>query len=308
MQIINLDSQSVGLCRNSVLVIGNFDAVHLGHQYLLKVARDIAIQNNLKLSVLTFEPHPRRLFRPDDTPFRITPPALKLWRLEECAVDKVIICPFDWGLAEMSASQFMQGILQVSLGPSKIVVGEDFHFGMHRAGTIESLRHFGFDVLPISLTTDHNRGTISATRVRGLIQSGRIDEANGLLGWKWEIWGDVQHGDKRGRTIGYPTANLPLGETIHPAYGVYAGAVQINHDGPWHKCATNIGIRPMFESKIALVECHILDFDGDLYGQKLRFRPLFKIRDEAKFSNIEELVVQMERDCQIVRDTTYLSS
>ena len=148
---------------------------------------------------------------------------------------------------------------------------------------------------------DGHHGVVSATRIRGLIQGGHIAEANQLLGWPWEIRGIVQKGDQRGRELGYPTANVPLGETIHPSYGVYATWVQIEGEAQWHKAATNIGVRPMFEVSTALVEAHLLDYTGDLYGKNLRIQPIRKIRDEMKFSDLGGLVKKIEQDCEAVR-------
>jgi riboflavin kinase/FMN adenylyltransferase len=163
------------------------------------------------------------------------------------------------------------------------------------------MRRSGLDVTDIALTADTHRGVISATRIRGALQAGHIDEANALLGWEWDIRGIVGHGDKRGRTIGYPTANVPLGETLHPSYGVYATLVRIEGQGEWLKAATNIGIRPMFEVRTGLVEAHILDFNGDLYGKELHIRPVQKIRDEVRFDSLDALIKQIDDDCHQVR-------
>jgi riboflavin kinase/FMN adenylyltransferase len=159
------------------------------------------------------------------------------------------------------------------------------------------MRAFGLNVSAIGLKLDSHHGIISATRIRGALQAGRMDDANALLGWDWEIRGMVGHGDKRGRTIGYPTANVPLGDTLHPAYGVYATLVRIAGEDVWRSAATNIGIRPMFELQTGLVEVHILDFDGDLYDKVLHICPVKKIRDEMKFSSLDDLVKQIDADC-----------
>lgn len=302
MTVIDLNDPSAQFPSDTVLVIGNFDAVHSGHSYLLSEARKIADEKGKKLAVLTIEPHPRRLFRPDDPPFRITPQPVKLERFEQEHIDYAFVLPFTWEAAEQSAGGFVREILREKLSPAAIVVGDDFHFGHNRSGNVETLRVSGFETHTIKLKTDPQHGIISATRIRGLIQSGLIEDANKLLGWDWVIEGAVQKGDQRGRELGYPTANVPLGDTIHPAYGVYATQVQIEGETGWRMAATNIGIRPMFEVKIALVEAHILDFNGDLYGKKLTIKPIKKIRDEEKFMTLDALIAQIEKDCNETRE------
>lgn len=301
MQVFDLSSPVPIDAQQAIVVIGNFDAVHLGHQFLLAEAKKIAEQKKLPLAVLTFEPHPRRLFRPDDAPFRITPIDVKLDKLQKHGVDIVYVCPFNWELAALSAQDFINQILKHKISPSEIIVGTDFHFGHNRTGNISTLQGAGFSVQCVDLKADSHRGVISATRIRGAIQAGHMDDANELLGWDWEIRGAVVHGNKRGREIGYPTANVNLGETIHPSYGVYATHVLIEGEDEWRMAATNIGIRPMFEVKTGLVEAHLLDYTGDLYDKIIRVRPVQKIRDEMKFNSINELIGQMDNDCIKIR-------
>ena len=284
-----------------VVAVGNFDAVHLGHQALLAEAKAIAVSRGAPFAVLTFEPHPRRVFRPDAPPFRVTPLAVKLDRFAACGVDCVYVCPFNWELAALSPEQFIQRILKDLISPAMLVIGQDFHFGHNRSGNAELLQKSGIEVVSVSLLSDAQHAVVSATRVRGALQAGHIDEANALLGWEWELRGVVQHGDKRGREIGYPTANIPLGETLHPSYGVYATYVQIEGESAWRKAATNIGIRPMFELPTGLVEAHILDYEGDIYGKTVRVRIVKKIRDEMKFSSLDLLIAQIDGDCEEAR-------
>jgi riboflavin kinase/FMN adenylyltransferase len=226
---------------------------------------------------------------------------VKLKRLEFAKADCVFILDFNWDTAHLSAEAFIQTILKDKLGTSNLVIGADFHFGMNRGGSIDTLQAAGFHCTVLDQIKDAQNGVYSATRIRGLIQSGHIDEANALLGWNWEIQGIVQPGDQRGRELGYPTANVPLGETIHPAYGIYAARVKLPNDTEWRMAATNIGIRPMFETPAALVEAHLLDFSGDLYGQTLRIRPVARLRGEEKFNSLEDLKAQMARDCENTR-------
>lgn len=298
MKIFDFTSPLPKDAQQAVVPIGNFDAVHSGHRSLLSQAKILALQKKCPVAVLTFEPHPRRLFRSDDAPFRITPISVKLDVLASCGVDIVYVLPFDWHVAAQTAQEFIDMVLKSQLNPVSLVVGNDFHFGHNRSGTIELLKENNLDVFSAPLLADAQHGTISATRIRGLIQSGHISEANQLLGWDWEMRGTVEKGDQRGRLLGYPTANIPLGETIHPAYGVYATMVQIEGETQWRMAATNIGIRPMFEVKTALIEAHLMNYAGDLYGKILRVRPVKKMRDEMKFNNLDSLVEQIEEDCQ----------
>lgn len=287
--------------RGAVVAIGNFDAVHLGHQALLEAARQRAGDLGRPFGILTFEPHPRRVFRPDDAPFRVTPYAVKLERFRAAQAEVVFVLPFDWTVAHLQADAFIDKILRRALGAELLVMGSDFRFGQNRTGSVQTLREASFKCVIMDPLKDGQSAVYSATRIRGLLQSGHIDEANALLGWEWEIIGTVEKGDQRGRELGYPTANIALGETIHPAYGVYATWARIDGETNWHKAATNIGIRPMFESKIALVEAHLLDFSADLYGKTLHIRVVRKIRDEEKFEGLNALMAQIGEDCTQVR-------
>ena len=301
MKIYSLSENIPDDAKGAITAIGNFDGLHRGHMALLEVARKRALDHGKPLAVLTFEPHPRRLFRPDDAPFRITPLDIKLKRLEYSQVDIAFIIDFNWEMAHLTSEDFIEKILKQKLGLKEIIVGANFHFGQNRSGSVDTLTQAGLHVTSIGLVKDATHTVYSATRIRGLLQSGQIEEANMLLGWPWEIRAEVVHGDKRGRELGYPTANMPLGETIHPAYGIYATLVQIEGEKEWRMAASNIGIRPMFEAKVALIESFLLDYTGDLYGKILRVRPVAKIRDEAKFDNLEDLKIQMAKDCETAR-------
>lgn len=301
MRVFDLSSPLPEDARGAVVAIGNFDALHRGHHALLEIARKRALDQGRPFAVLTFEPHPRRLFRPDDPPFRVTPLPLKLDRLRTAKADLIYTLGFTWETAHLSAQDFMNLILKEKLGAADLVVGADFHFGEGRSGSIATLREAGFHCTIIDQIKDAQSAVYSATRIRGLLQAGHIEEANALLGWKWEIRGEVERGDQRGRELGYPTANMKLGETIHPSYGVYATRVKIEGENEWRMSATNIGVRPMFAVPVAQLETYIFDFSGDLYGKILRVRPVAKIRDEAKFSNLEELKDQIAKDCDECR-------
>jgi riboflavin kinase/FMN adenylyltransferase len=290
--------------RGSVIAIGNFDGVHKGHHYLLAKARKIAEKEGKSFGVLTFEPHPRHVFRPDDPPFRITPEPIKLRRLEEVGADFVFAVRFDWNFASTSAENFIEEMLRGGLEASQVVVGNNFHFGQLRKGDAKLLKEM-MPGVTIVKPKDGGGEVISSSRIRTLLRHGWVGEANELLGWEWEIQGEIMRGDRRGHELGFPTANVPLGDTLHPGYGVYASLVKIVEDGDdsrWLPAATNIGIRPMFKLEEGQAEAHILNFDQDIYEKTLRIRPVRQIRGEAKFASVDELISQMKRDCEQVRD------
>ncbi len=288
--------------KNAVIAIGNFDGVHRGHQALLQKAKDIAAAEEKPLGVLTFEPHPRALFQPDAPPYRITTPELKAWRLEEFGVDLLYALEFDWDFASQSAQDFIQKILIEGLGAAHIIVGKDFRFGQLRKGTPEDIEAAGLKATIIEKVADASDGELSSTHIRQLLSQGEMSAASKLLGWNWEMRGIVAKGDQRGRELGFPTANFDLGNVIHPAYGVYAARVQIEGEQEWRSAAINIGIRPMFEVHDARVESYILDFSGDIYGKNLRVQPIKRLRGEAKFNSLQELIEQMEKDCAAARE------
>ena len=288
--------------RGSVIAIGNFDGVHLGHRALLAAGRKLAKDKNVPFGVLTFEPHPRKLFRPDDPPFCITPPVLKYRRLEACGVDFTVSLNFNWDFASQSADAFVKYILQIGLSPSHIIIGHDFRFGQLRKGDADTIRSAGLEVTQFAVVNNGSGEKYSSTSIRQNLRGGEIDAANDMLGWDWEVEGIIVRGDRRGHELGYPTANFPLGDVLHPAYGVYATLVQIDGENIWRTAATNIGICPMFEVKVGQVEAHILDFgDRDIYGKNLRVRLVKRLRGEAKFDSLDALIIQIEADCRQVR-------
>lgn len=283
--------------QDCVIVIGNFDGVHRGHRALINDAATIARATGKKLGVLCFEPHPRSVFRPDDPPFRLTDHLLRAERLSECGIDHLFVLTFDWDFASQTADQFIDRVLRSGLNAAHIVVGNDFAFGQMRRGTADTLRQSGLPVTIIDKIADEGDGPLSSSAIRQALRLGDIAHANAMLGWDWEMRGMVQHGDKRGRTIGYPTANVALGDVLHPAYGIYAAWVKIGDDPQWHPSATNIGIRPMFAVPVGQIESYIFDFDRDIYGQTLRVRPVKRLRGEAKFESLDALIGQIAQDC-----------
>ena len=283
--------------QNCVIVIGNFDGVHLGHMALLAQGRKLAQELGCSLGVLTFEPHPRSLFRPDEPPHRITPLALKRERLAAADVDYLFSLPFDWNFASQSADDFVQNILIEGLKAAHIIVGYDFKFGQLRKGSAQTIIDAGLPVTVIDKVSDY-----SSSRVRQFLRRGHLSEANEILGWSWQMTGEVFKGDQRGRELGYPTANMRLNDTVHPAYGIYAVFVQIEGEDEWRMGAANIGIRPMFEVKVAQVETFIFDFDRNIYGKTLRVKPVKRLRGEAKFDTLDDLIAQMDQDCVQARE------
>lgn len=300
MELITDLAAVTGNSKGCVLAIGNFDGVHRGHQAILQKTKDLAKERGVSSAVLTFEPHPRKLFRPDDPPFRITPAAIKQERLKESGIETVYSLPFDWDFASQSAEEFIRNVLG-TIKPVLVVVGKDFRFGQLRKGTPEMIEAAGIKIHLLKDAAEDGK-KFTSTSVREALAAGDIDTANHILGWKWEIEGPVFRGDRRGHDLGFPTANVLLGDTLHPAYGIYATLVQIEGESEWRKAATNIGIRPMFELKQGQLEAHIFDFpDRDIYGRILRIRPIRRLRGEAKFTSLDKLIEQIEADCAQAR-------
>jgi riboflavin kinase/FMN adenylyltransferase len=301
MKIITAKENLPSELSQAILVIGNFDGVHKGHQALIAHAKEIADARGLPLGALTFEPHPRALLRPDDPPFRITPMAAKMRRIAAQNVDFTVSLPFNWDFASLSPASFIETVLNDFIKPSHIVVGNDFAFGQMRKGSATDLIAAGYEVTTLEKIEDEGQSEFSSSRIREALHKGDIEAANAMLGWEWEIEGPVVKGDQRGREIGFPTANIPLGEALHPAYGIYATMVQIEGEDTWRPAATNIGIRPMFELKIGQIEAHLMDYEGDLYGKILRVKPIKWLRGEAKFESLEALIEQIGKDCEQAR-------
>ncbi len=288
--------------QGGVVAIGNFDGVHIGHQAMLETARRRARDLSVPFVVLTFDPHPRRYFRPDAPGFLLTPGEIKYDRLATSKVDTVLSLPFDETLAHQTPEQFIHDILINKLKAQHVFTGRDFHFGHNRAGTPNTIQSCGIDTTQIDLMTDHTGNPYSSTRIRAALQEGHLDDANRLLGWPWEMRGTVIHGDQRGRTLGFPTANiLPMSDALIPAHGIYAGTCATRSGTTWYKAAISLGHRPMFAVEGALLEVHLLDFQGDLYGQELRVRFARKLRDEMRFDSLDALITQMAMDCDQTR-------
>ncbi len=288
--------------KGGAVALGNFDGVHKGHQALLAGAAEQAKLLGAPLSVLTFEPHPRRFFVPDTGPFRLTLPPAKTRLLGEHGVLAVLAQRFDQAFAALSPDAFVDDVLLEGLGARHVVCGYDFTFGARRGGNVERLREqgrakgFGVTVLDPVM----REGEIySSTRIREALRAGWPSEAAELLGRPWEIEGVVEKGDQRGRTIGFPTANVALGEHLRPRFGVYAVRALI--DGKWHDAVANLGKRPTVGKLVENFEVHLFDFAGDLYGHELRVALVDFIRPEMKFAGLDQLKAQIAADGQAAR-------
>ena len=283
--------------KGGVVALRNFDVVHRGHQALLARAAEQAAALGAPMVALTFEPHPRRFFVPDTGPFRLTLPPAKTRLLGQYGVQAVLAQRFDAAFAALPADTFVADVLLKGLGARHVVCGYDFTFGARRSGNVERLhaegRTKGFGVTVLDPVM--REGEIySSTRIREALRAGWVSEAVELLGHGWEIEGAVELGDQRGRTIGFPTANVALGEHLRPRFGVYA--VRALVDGARHDAVANLGRRPTFGKIQENFEVHLFDFVGDLYGQVLRVELVDFIRPEMKFAGLDQLKAQIAAD------------
>jgi riboflavin kinase/FMN adenylyltransferase len=296
-------------CRGAVVAIGNFDGVHRGHRALIAEAKVQAEARRAPLAVLTFEPHPQEYFRPSSESFRLTPLRAKARLLADLGVDVLFALTFDGEMAKRSPQDFVLNVLMDGLGISGVVVGHDFEFGSKRAGNLATLAYMGemegFSVTAFDTVTASGDEKISSTLIRQMLKQARPEDAARLLGHPWAVEARVEHGDARGREMGFPTANMHLGHCLAPAFGVYAVRVSIlegdravsRHDG-----VANFGIRPMYQVKVPLMETHLFDFDGDLYGKYLSVELIRYIRPEAKFDGLPALVAQIGADAAKARE------
>jgi riboflavin kinase / FMN adenylyltransferase len=274
-------------CERKVAV-GTFDGVHLGHRKVIEGSD----------SVLTFEPHPVAVVAPQHAPKLLTPLEMKAELIAALEVRELIVIPFDHAFAQRSASEFIDGVLVDALGAVRVSVGENFRFGHRAQGDtrlLEADERFQTAVQPL-LEVDGE--IVSSSHIRGLVAAGEVDQAAHFLGTAFQLRGEVVHGDERGRELGFPTANLiPAEALVCPGHGVYACLA----DG--HAAAVSIGVRPTFQTgRGELIEAHLLDFDGDLYGQELGLRFLRRLRGERRFDSVQALVEQMRRDVERTRE------
>ena len=283
--------------RGATVALGNFDGVHRGHAEVIRGAH--AARPKVPLAVLTFEPHPREHFRPDDPPFRLTLAAERAEALAALGVTLLYELPFNDEFSHMPAERFVGQVLHDGLGARHLVCGPDFAFGHRRGGDTGFLARqaesLGMGLTLVPLLADAN-GPISATRIRRALQDGYPERAIADLGRPWTIRGTVAHGDARGRTIGFPTANIALGRHLEPARGVYAVTARLPN-GKWHAGVANIGRRPTVnEGPESRLEVNIFEFDDDIYGAELSVALHVYIREERRFSGLDALKAQIATD------------
>ena len=307
MQLIrglhNIETHS----RGCVLTIGNFDGVHLGHQEVLNGLKKQAKALLLPSTVMTFEPQPQELFNGTGAPARLSRLRDKLSLLSRYAIDRLLCVRFDDKFSAMTANDFIEQLLVKKLGVKFLVVGDDFRFGYQRTGDFDMLvaagKKLGFEVVSTqSLKVSNAR--ISSTLIREHLAQGDVDQAELMLGHPFVISGRVRHGDKKGRTIGFPTANIALNRKVSPVQGVFA--VSVTLDEKEYQGVANIGKRPTVNGLRIQLEIHLFDFDGDIYGKCLDTRLLKKIRDEVKFDSFDLLKQQIQRD--VIATKTYFGA
>ncbi len=305
MQIYRHATSLPEKARGAVVAIGNFDGVHRGHQAVIAAAGRLASSLGAPQAVLSFEPHPRSVFQPAAPPFRLTPFRAKAELLRRSGVDLLYVLRFDHGFAARSAESFVRDILHGGLGIRHAVVGYDFVFGNRRRGTAALLtemgRALGFGVTVLD-PVQAGEEIYSSTRIRHLLEAGEPRRAAALLGRFWEIDGRVEQGDRRGRTIGFPTANLQLDGYLRPAAGVYAVRAALGRDGAWRDAVANFGMRPTVGGAALRFEVHIFDFAGELYGRHLRVALVDYLRPERKFAGLDALKAQIAADCEMARE------
>ncbi|MEO5338363.1 MAG: bifunctional riboflavin kinase/FAD synthetase, partial [Magnetospirillum sp. WYHS-4] len=281
--------------------------VHRGHQAVIGEAGRAARDAGKPWAVLTFEPHPASVFRPDAPSFRLTPFRIKARQIEALGVDALVVLHFDPDFARLPADAFIENILVKGLGASHVVSGYDFVFGHGRRGDCEMLLHrgemHGFGFTCVGAVKDGEGKVFSSTRVRDCLWNADPKGAAHVLGRAFEIEGRIEHGDARGRGIGFPTANLHLDDYIRPAAGVYAirAGIDRGEETQWLNGVANLGIRPTFGGHDIVLEAHLFDFSGDLYGRHLRVALIDHIRPEKKFDGIADLKAQIAADCRQAR-------
>ncbi len=291
-----------------VVTIGAYDGVHTGHRLVIDRVRRAAQEQGLQSAVVTFDRHPASVVRPESAPRLLTDMDQKLELLAETGVDYVLLVHFDESRSQETAEDFVHEVLVGCLDTKAVIVGHDFHFGRDRRGSVPMLQdmgaELGFDVTGLRLLRGGpDRDPISSTRIRKLLAEGSVGEAASLLGRPHQVRGVVAHGDQRGRLLGFPTANVSLPEDIAlPADGVYAGWYR-RPDGILRPTAISLGRRPTFyaESGLQLLECHLLDFDGDLYDEPAQVDFVAHLRAQARFESSQALIDQMSRDVATTR-------
>jgi riboflavin kinase/FMN adenylyltransferase len=303
MRIISSDQPLPDDLRGAVIALGNFDGFHLGHQAVVGRAIALAHGAGRPAIVATFDPHPARHFRPEAPHFRLTTIHQRAALFAAAGADATLVLRFDEAFAALSPSEFVLDVLVDRLGAAAVVTGDDFTFGRARSGTVSLLATLGAErglaAETVAAVCDAD-GPVSSSRIRAALIAGDCETATRLLTRPFGVAGEVVHGDKRGRELGYPTANLELGDYLRPRYGIYAVRGNLP-DGRIVGGVANIGIRPSFDPPRELLEPFFFDFSGDLYGQRIEVALIAFLRPEAKFDSMDALVAQMDRDSQAAR-------
>lgn len=290
--------------RGAAVALGNFDGVHAGHAKVIAAAAEAARDTGAPLGVISFHPHPRLFFQPDAEPFHVMTLDQQARALEALGVELFYVLPFDGHMASMTDTAFVEEVLVAGLGVKAVAVGFDVTYGKGRTGGPDQLKaageRLGFDVVVVDRIADAHDLKLSSTAVREALQQGRPRDAAAILGRPFAIEGEVIHGDKRGREIGVPTANIRLGDYVRPKYGIYAVRTRLP-DGRVLNGVANLGVRPMFEVAEPLLEIWLFDFDGDLYGQVIETELVEYLRPELNFDGLEALKVQIEQDAADAR-------
>jgi riboflavin kinase/FMN adenylyltransferase len=298
MERLTLARGVPGHLKGSIVALGNFDGFHLGHQAVVSRAVARAFHERRRLIVATFDPHPVKFFRPDAPPFRLTTLDQREVLFAHAGADAMLVFEFGPELASTSAEEFVAEVLGERIGAAGVVTGDDFGFGRGRAGNVELLRSLGAElgisaeaVPAVSIGGER----VSSGRIRQALEAGDTATATHLLSRDFAIRGEVQRGDARGRELGYPTANLALGDYQRPRYGIYAVRVTLD-DGSEHPGVASVGVRPTFHPPQELLEAHLFDFEGDLYARTVEVALHAFIRDEQRFETVDSLVAEMRRD------------
>lgn len=295
-----------GLARGAVIALGNFDGLHRGHRAVIARAKTIADKTGAPLGVASFDPHPIRFFRPDAPPFRLMSPALRAQILPELGVSRFYHIPFNAALKALDDAEFVNQILFEKMGISHVLVGEEFRFGKDRCGDVESLtklcKKHGIGVTPLKAVGLHKfYGKYGSTQIREAIRAGDVFHAAHMLGRPYIVDGEVTKGAQRGRTIGFPTANIGFANLTRPLFGVYAVEVKIDGEDNWHPGVANTGSRPTVGGTEERVEVHIFDFNRDIYGKNVQVAFRSFIRPEQKFDSFEVLAAQIKKDANGAR-------
>jgi riboflavin kinase / FMN adenylyltransferase len=296
--------ENANIAKPTVLTLGVFDGLHLGHQQIMERVVERAKAVKAHATAITFDPHPRAVLHPESAPPLLQTLDQRLANLEVLGIEQTIVIKFDREFASQPAEEFLENVVHDRLHAKEVYLGKGFAFGRERRGNIELLRamsdNLGFVADEVEEVRLRGR-RVSSSTIRELLAAGRINLARRMLGRPYGVEGVIIRGNRRGHTIGFPTANLKPHNRVIPKFGVYATATLI--DGTWRKSITNIGVRPTFEDTAEpSIESYIFDFDGELYGDVIRVRFLHRIRDERKFSGIDELRGQIEKDTRRARN------